>query len=148
MLNKQIYPENLKNQCCGMAFDSKGFKQLGLQKIRDLEEALLKASNNGEYPVLCDMSPCLLRMKDLMDKRLQLMEPIEFSLINLSDKLKFEKQDEPVIIHATCSTTKMGLEEKLLELAEMWQASRKSFCFVCWCPAGNPEIKQQLERRT
>lgn len=114
-----IYPKNLQNQCCGMAFDSKGFKKQGEQKLKELEAALLEASENGKLPVLCDMSPCLLRMKDLMDKRLELMEPIEFSLKYLKKNLEFNKLEETVMVHATCSTTKMGLEDKLVELAEM-----------------------------
>lgn len=123
LLNKAgyeiLYPRNLKNQCCGMAFDSKGFKKQGMDKLKELEAALLEVSNNGELPVLCDMSPCLLRMKDLMDTRLMLMEPVEFSLSYLKHKLDFEQQKEPVMIHATCSTTKMGLDDKLVELAQM-----------------------------
>src|SRR5450759_866361 len=54
-----IYPENLNNLCCGMAFSSKGYTEAGEKKSDELEAALLKASRNGEYPVLCDMSPCL-----------------------------------------------------------------------------------------
>jgi len=114
-----IYPENLKNLCCGMAFDSKGFKQQGMLKLKELEAALLKASNQGEYPVLSDMSPCLLRMKDLMDKKLSLYEPITFTLDFLKDKLVFEKKDQTVMVHVTCSSTKMGLDNQLVELAEL-----------------------------
>ena len=38
----------------------------------------MKASNNGEYPVLCDMSPCLYTMKENMKSALKLYEPVEF----------------------------------------------------------------------
>ena len=61
-----LYPENLDNLCCGMAFLSKGYIKAGEKKSAELESALLKASNNGEYPVLCDMSPCLFTMKENM----------------------------------------------------------------------------------
>jgi len=112
-----VYPQNLNSLCCGMAFDSKGFKEQGAGKLHELEQELLKASEYGRYPVLCDMSPCLLRMKELMDKRLKLYEPIEFTLKYLKDKLVFQQQNETVMVHATCSTTKMGLDNHLLELA-------------------------------
>jgi len=42
-----IYPENLNNLCCGMAFSSKGYVEAGEKKSAELENALLKASNNG-----------------------------------------------------------------------------------------------------
>ncbi len=112
-----IYPADLENLCCGMAFDSKGFKEQGMQKLKALEKALLEASNNGEYQVLCDMSPCLLRMKEWMDKRLKLYEPIGFTLTFLKDKLHFWQQPETVMVHSTCSSTKMGLDDQLVELA-------------------------------
>jgi len=114
-----IYPDNLINLCCGMAFDSKGFKEQGMDKLRELEQVLLKVSNQGEYPVLCDMSPCLLRMKELMSDRLKLYEPIEFTLTYLQDKLVFEQQPETVMVHSTCSNTKMGLDNQLVELAQL-----------------------------
>ncbi len=114
-----LYPENLPNLCCGMSFDSKGFRGQGMMKLKELETALLKASDNGRYPILCDMSPCLLRMKELMDKRLSLYEPVEFTHKYLLRKLHFTKQDETVMMHATCSSTKMGLDEQLLELAQL-----------------------------
>lgn len=117
-----MYPENLSNLCCGMAFDSKGFREQGMDKLKELEIALLEASCNGRYPVLCDMSPCLLRMRELMDARLVLLEPIEFTLSYLKNNLQFEIQDETVMVHATCSTAKLGLDNKLVELAQLCAA--------------------------
>jgi len=114
-----IYPENLNSLCCGMAFDSKGFKIQGLSKLKELEKALLVASRDGKFPVLCEMSPCLYRMKSLMDKRIQLFEPVEFTLTFLTKELIFNKLPIAVAIHSTCSNTKMGLDEQLYKLAEM-----------------------------
>ncbi len=114
-----IYPNKLSKLCCGMAFDSKGFKEQGIAKLHELEQVLLEVSANGKYPVLCDMSPCLLRMKEHMDKRLKLYEPIEFTLKYLKEKLVFKQQEETVMIHSTCSSTKMGLDNQLLELAKL-----------------------------
>ena len=114
-----IYPEHLTSLCCGMAFDSKGFKGQGMDKLNELEAALLEASDYGRYPVLCDMSPCLLRMKELMTDKLELLEPIEFTLAYLKDCLQFQLLDETVMVHATCSSTKMGLDNKLVELAQL-----------------------------
>lgn len=114
-----IYPHNVDELCCGMAFDSKGYKAQGMLKLRELEKALLDASNNGQYPVLCEMSPCLLRMKDLLDKRLRLYEPVEFSLQFFQDRLEFQKLPHTVTVHSTCSNTKMGLDEQLVQLAAL-----------------------------
>jgi D-lactate dehydrogenase len=114
-----LFPANLTKLCCGMAFDSKGFKEQGAAKAKELEEELLKVSNDGEYPVLVDMSPCLYRMKETLDKKLKLYEPIEFILKYLKDRLVFTKTDEVIAIHSTCSSIKMGLEKSFKELAEL-----------------------------
>ena len=112
-----IYPENMESHCCGTIWESKGMFDIADRKTFDLEEALIKASENGKYPVLCDQSPCLYRMREKM-KRLKLYEPAEFIETFLTDRLDFHPIDEPVAIHTTCSMTKMHLGETLLRLAQ------------------------------
>lgn len=114
-----IIPPNVHQLCCGMAFDSKGFKHEGLRKARELEAALLQASDNGNIPVYCDMSPCLLRMKEVLSPVLKLYEPVEFILTFLTGKLTFTQLPQRVAVHSTCSTAKMGLDRQLAVLAAM-----------------------------
>jgi D-lactate dehydrogenase len=114
-----LYPDNLNQLCCGMAFASKGFKETGDRKAAELNDALLQISRQGEYPVLCDMSPCLYRMKETLDPRLKLYEPIEFTLLYLIERLQFVKKAGTIAIHPVCSAKKMGLEEKFIQLASL-----------------------------
>jgi D-lactate dehydrogenase len=114
-----LFPEHLSRLCCGMAFDSKGFKEEGSMKADELNRALLEASKDGEIPVYVDMSPCLYRMRETLDRRLKLYEPIEFILDYLAERLEFTKVPETVAIHTTCSSTKMGLSPRFRKLAEM-----------------------------
>lgn len=114
-----IFPKSIENLCCGMPFSSKGFKKEGDLKAKELENALLEASNNGEYEVLCDTSPCVKKMLESFDDRLIIYEPIEFALNRLVDSLELTKIDEPITIHTTCSSRKMGLHEKFIKLANM-----------------------------
>jgi D-lactate dehydrogenase len=112
-----ILPEDLDKLCCGMAFDSKGFFEAAEAKSRELEKALLAASHNGEYPVLCDTSPCLYRMRQVLDQKLKLYEPVEFIHDFLMQRLIFTKSPETVAIHVTCSSTKMLLAQKFKTVA-------------------------------
>jgi D-lactate dehydrogenase len=114
-----IYPEKLNSLCCGMAYSSKGYKEQGKQKSDELERALRVASRNGEYPILCDMSPCLFTMKSNMEPGLRLYEPIEFILEFLTDKLDFHPVDDKIGVFSVCSAKKMGLEAQLVKLAKM-----------------------------
>jgi D-lactate dehydrogenase len=114
-----IFPENLNNLCCGMAFSSKGFTEAGTKKSNELREALLRASLDGKYPVLCDMSPCLFTMKENMKDVLDLYEPVGFILDHLLQHLDITQLDETVTVFPVCSMKKMGLEGKLTELASI-----------------------------
>jgi D-lactate dehydrogenase len=114
-----VFPENVNDLCCGMAFDSKGFKKQGRQKAAELEQALLLATENGKIPVFCDMSPCLFRMKETLDKRLKLYEPVEFILTFFPSRLTFTQLPLKVAIHSTCNNIRMGLDLQLKELARM-----------------------------
>ncbi|MDR1808914.1 MAG: FAD-binding oxidoreductase [Prevotella sp.] len=112
-----IFPENMRQLCCGTIWESKGMPDIADQKSSELEKALLKASENGKYPVLCDQSPCLYRMRHTL-KGVELYEPVEFIDKFLLDRLEFQPTNEPITIHATCSTIKMGLKPTLIKIAK------------------------------
>jgi len=113
-----IFPEGMKGLCCGTPWESKGFTEIADVKSTELEVALLAASENGNYPIFCDTSPCLYRMRKKMGATLKLYEPAQFVYTYLFDKLLFQKQKKLVAIHSTCSTRKLGLTELLRQVAE------------------------------
>lgn len=113
-----IFPENMSSLCCGTIWESKGMPEIADRKTKELEDALWKASEEGRYPILCDQSPCLHRMKHKI-KRMRLYEPSEFILEFLVDRLDFHQTDTPVAIHLTCSMRLMHKTDKMLELARM-----------------------------
>ncbi len=152
-----IIPGSVNKLCCGMAFASKGLIETAERKQTELEEVLLEASENGKIPVLVDMSPCLYHMKETLDERLKLYEPIAFALEYLSDHLEFHPTDEPVVIFSVCSAKKMGLEEDFLKLAKMCStnvivneanccgfAGDRGFTYPELNAEGLKEIKQQI----
>lgn len=112
-----IYPANMKNLCCGTIWESKGMPAIADRKTKELEKALWEASEEGRYPVLCDQSPCLYRMRHEIES-MKLYEPVEFIETFLVDRLDFHPTDERIAIHTTCSMTKMGLFPVLKRLAE------------------------------
>ncbi|WP_028300735.1 FAD-binding and (Fe-S)-binding domain-containing protein [Oceanospirillum beijerinckii] len=122
LLNKAgfsvVIPEELGAQCCGMPFQSKGQFETADAKAEELNQALLKATHNGLYPVFCDTSPCLMRMRDKLDSRLRLYEQVEFIHDFVLPRLTLSSQVERIALHVTCSTTKMGLADKFVSLAK------------------------------
>ena len=121
LLNKAgfevIFPEGMDKMCCGQIWESKGMLDIADRKSAELEAALWKASEQGRYPVLCDQSPCLHRMKKVI-KRMKLYEPAEFIQKFVADKLDFHPIDRKVALHLTCSTREMGVSADLIALAK------------------------------
>lgn len=113
-----VFPPNMEALCCGMPFESKGHFETADELSSALEKVLLACSNMGEYPVLCDTSPCVYRMKRVMDKRLRIFDTVEFIHDYLLQELVLIKSPETVAVHVTCSATKMGLAEKFRSIAE------------------------------
>ncbi len=99
-----------------MIWNSKGMPDIAQQKTSELEAAMLKASENGRYPVICDQSPCLHHMREHM-QQVKPIELMEFIHDYVAQDLVFTQTDEPVAIHLTCSTRLMGLADKMLNLA-------------------------------
>ncbi|WP_419785785.1 FAD-binding and (Fe-S)-binding domain-containing protein [Pseudodesulfovibrio sp.] len=112
-----IFPRDMGKLCCGKAMETKGLYRQADALAGELNHALLEASENGKHVVLCDTSPCLARMKKTLDSRLTLMDPIEFALTHVVDRLTLHKLPRTVALHPTCSTRAMGLAGKMAELA-------------------------------
>ena len=114
-----IYPDNDKSLCCGVPFESKGFKKEADEQLNLLLMELNIASNFGEYPILCDNSPCTYRIVNgLKELNIKVYEPIDFSLEYLVPNLEIKKTDESIALHTTCSARKMGLTDKFESLAK------------------------------
>ncbi len=117
-----IYPENIKNLCCGMPYSSKGLVKQANQKATELTSYLINASENGKYPVVFDTSPCVKTMREFelvkSTTNLKMYDSIEFIYEFMLDKLQIIKREETVTIHPTCSTTKMEDVEILKRIAE------------------------------
>ena len=131
-----IFPKDMDNLCCGMLWETKGMPDIAEKKVRELENALWVASEGGRYPILCDQSPCLHRLrahlKSLQSKDsegrslssssidfLRVFEPAEFIMTFLRDRLEFHQKSSPVAIHITCTMRLMKLTGVITDLARL-----------------------------
>ncbi|MBS0002769.1 MAG: FAD-binding oxidoreductase, partial [Thioalkalivibrio sp.] len=114
-----VYPDDGAALCCGQPFESKGFHDDAAAKLSQLEASLLRASRDGQDPVIFDTSPCAFRARrDLKASGLDVYDVADFLHGFVLDRLQISKVDETVALHPTCSTTKMGLQPKLKAIAE------------------------------
>ena len=121
LLNKAgfevIFPEKMENLCCGTIWESKGMPDEAQRKAAELELALLKASENGRWPILCDQSPCLHRMRHTM-QHMKLYEPAEFIDKFVMSEVEITPLDTCVAVHVTCSTRQMGVADAIIRVAK------------------------------
>lgn len=147
-----IYPEGLNNLCCGMAFSSKGYKEEGEKKSKELEDALFKASEGGKYPILFDMSPCFYTFHEAYtNKDISIYDPIEFMLRFVMPKLQVRTPKKVVTVFPVCSVKKIGMEQNLLKLAQMCSDKVKMVETNCCGFAGDrgftyPELNAHGQR--
>jgi len=113
-----VYPSNSAALCCGQPFESKGLPEQANSKHQELERALLEASRGGQDPIVFDTSPCAFRTKRDQQGGLKIYDLTEFLHDHVLDHLTINPVPETVAIHSTCSTIKMGLQNKLKAIAE------------------------------
>ncbi|TEW56505.1 FAD-binding oxidoreductase [Psychromonas sp. RZ22] len=122
LLNKAgfevITPERIDELCCGQPHESKGFSDIATLKTAQLENALWAVSENGKWPVLIDTSPCVKRSIEKFSQPLQIFEPSQFVIEYLLDHLTIKTLQETVMLHITCSTRRLALDKKMLQLAQ------------------------------
>lgn len=111
-----ILPEGYEQLCCGQMLASKGLAEEAEDMSNSLEAALLKASDNGRYPVIMDASTCSARMQKHLAGRLKLYDFHEFAHDALLPRLMIHKQPGPVALHINCSVRKNGADGKLRSL--------------------------------
>lgn len=111
-----IVPEGIGSQCCGMPFQSKGHFAAAEAKQRELEQWLLKVSNNGDIAVFSDTSPCSLTLRGKLDPRLRIYDSVDFLHDQVLPKLNITPLNEQVALHVTCSASQLGQAGKLQRL--------------------------------
>ncbi|WP_245986155.1 (Fe-S)-binding protein [Azospirillum thermophilum] len=118
-----VYPDGLAAQCCGMPLESKGLPEQADAMADAMIAALRAASDGGRHPVVMDTSPCALRLKKrlaggMADGGLRLLDVAEFLHDHALPRLDIVKSREPVVLHLTCSTRRMGLDGTLKAVAQ------------------------------
>jgi D-lactate dehydrogenase len=111
-----ILPEGFDSLCCGQMLASKGMAEEAEAMSDMLESALMKASQNGKYPVIMDASACSTRMQKHLADRLKVYDFHEFAHDALLPRLMISKQAGPIALHVNCSVRKAGSDTKLKAL--------------------------------
>jgi D-lactate dehydrogenase len=112
------HPDNVNDLCCGMAFSSKGFLRQGDAKLQQLIGALQRATNDGQYPVLVDTSPCAQRLKAKFPN-FAVYDVAGFLSKFVVPRVELKKARRCVALQVPCSVRNTPEQEELLELTRM-----------------------------
>ena len=111
-----IYPQHIENLCCGLSFEN--YDDVHERAVKDLHDALMKASQNGKYPIVIDHSACFNHaFKHMPD--LEINDISEFLCKYVVPHLDIEKCDERVIVHKQCKIKSLGKSQYIEDLARL-----------------------------
>ena len=111
-----IYPEHIENLCCGLSFEN--YDDVHERAVKDLHDALMKASQTGKYPIVIDHSACFNHaFKHMPD--LEINDISEFLCKFVVPRLDITKCDERVIVHKQCKIKVLGKSQYIEDLARL-----------------------------
>ena len=111
-------PEQIATLCCGTPWKSKGLVD-GHDAMRDrVVPILLRATNGGRLPVVVDATSCTEGLIDLLaHKGVAVVDAVEFVASTLLPRLQVRQRIPALAVHATCSSTRLGVNSAARALA-------------------------------
>ena len=113
-----VLPGDNGSLCCGQPFESKGLPEQANAKRREVEQALLKASRNGQDPMYSIPRPAPCGSRKIRHKPRSSCTTSPVPPRRGAGAVDDPKRSETVAIHPTCNNINMGLQAKLKTIAE------------------------------
>ncbi len=120
------HPADLPDLCCGTPWRSKGMKAGYAAMAARVLPALWEASRHGELPLVCDASSCTEGLRQMLEsetatdsryQQLRIVDSVTFVLENVLPRLQLSRKVPALALHPTCSSTRMGINDSLREVA-------------------------------
>lgn len=106
------------NHCCGLPYKSQGLFNTAESKALKLADHLQQISENGKHPIVFDASPCVQQVLSYLPKSVKTYEACDYVNQFVIPKITVRPVAETVALHVPCSSSKMGLRDTLISLAE------------------------------
>jgi len=115
-------PDDIPSLCCGTPWKSKGLTE-GYDAMKGrVTASLLRATRDGELPVVCDASSCTEGLRILLESAqksgVRVIDAVEFVDAEVLPRLPAGKKIPSVTLHPTCSSVHLGLEDALRRISE------------------------------
>ena len=112
-------PAGIDSLCCGTPWKSKGYSEGYEVMSKAVTDSLAKATNGKQVTIVTDSSSCSGGLSELLASQphLRVVDSIQYVEENILPKLSIRKV-KSVALHPTCSTTAMGINGSLTNLAK------------------------------
>ncbi len=112
-------PPDVRGQCCGTPWSSKGFASGHRLVAQQAAAALRRWSGDGALPVVIDASSCTHGLiSEVVPEGVRIMDSIEWVHDHLLERLSLRRRVDRAVVHQTCSVRHLGLSAKLVAIAE------------------------------
>ncbi|MFC4223160.1 FAD-binding and (Fe-S)-binding domain-containing protein [Lysinibacter cavernae] len=119
-----LVPDDVNNLCCGTPWSSKGLSK-GQHTMQERTVASLReASRDGELVIVCDASSCTEGLLHAIENEnatsarpLRVVDAVDFVAERVLPLLPEHGKLERLVLHPTCSSTRMGGNGALAEVA-------------------------------
>lgn len=122
-----ITPGGIESLCCGTPWKSKGLADGYDTMIDKTMRSLIAASDDGRLPIVCDNSSCsegllhaLQYVREVAGVPIQLtiVDAVDFTAEQLLPRLTPVQKLDTLALHPTCSSTRLGSNAHLQQLAD------------------------------
>ncbi|HTU87541.1 MAG TPA: FAD-binding and (Fe-S)-binding domain-containing protein, partial [Solirubrobacteraceae bacterium] len=121
-------PDDVGGLCCSTPWASKGYKRGHEWMAAAMVDAMWQWSDGGQLPIVIDAVSCTHGLIDDVGSHLDDEHRQRFEKLSLHDAIEWVHQLLPSLkisrkvgsaaVHPTCSTIHLGLEHKLVEIAQ------------------------------
>jgi D-lactate dehydrogenase len=117
-----LVPQGIDELCCGTPWSSKGLARGQATMHEKTLAALRVATRDGELPVVCDASSCTEGLRqtietDTSEKPMRVIDSVDFALTHILPLLPDHPRLKSLALHPTCSSTRLGINAVLEEVA-------------------------------
>ena len=116
-------PDDISSLRCGTVWKSKGMRPGEHVMDERLTNSLRKATDNWRLPIVCDSVSCSegieIALSHMGVTEAKVLDATEFAVENIIDKLPPLPKARLAVLHPTCSSTRMGVNDALMTLAKL-----------------------------
>ncbi|MBS1690723.1 MAG: FAD-binding oxidoreductase [Actinobacteria bacterium] len=115
-----VVPDDIDSLCCGTPWSSKGMATGYRAMSERTVAAIVRASRNGELPVVCDASSCtegLVKMLKSTAPHIEIIDAVTLIAKRVLPSLGEHARLGSVTVHPTCSSTQLGVTDDMMAIA-------------------------------